>query len=74
MWPRKSDLQVLDDSSRLGGVIDKPQQAWLANVAFAGPNLDTLYATCTNRVYKRKLNAKGVRYFDLSKAKSAAGQ
>lgn len=67
-------LQILDDSGRLGGVIDKPQQAWLANVAFAGPQLDTLYATVTNRVFKRKLNAHGVRYFDVAKAKSAAGQ
>jgi sugar lactone lactonase YvrE len=67
-------LQVLDSSGRLGGVIDKPQQAWLANVAFAGPKLDTIYAACTNRVYKRKLNAQGVRYFDPQAAKSAAAQ
>ncbi len=66
-------LQVLDDSGRLGGVIEKPQQAWLANVAFAGENLDTLYAACTNRIFKRKLNAKGIRYFASPSGKSAAG-
>jgi sugar lactone lactonase YvrE len=58
-------LQVFDTQGRLSGIIAKPQQAWLANVVFAGPKLDTLYVTCTNRVYKRKINARGVRYFDV---------
>ena len=66
-------LQMFDPSGRLGGVIDKPQNAWLSNVVFGGPNLDTLYVTCTNKVYKRKINAKGIRYFDDA-AKSAAGK
>ena len=47
-------LQMMDNSSRLSGVIDKPQNAWLANAAFAGPKLDTLYVACTNRIFKRK--------------------
>jgi sugar lactone lactonase YvrE len=67
-------LQVLDSSGRLGGIIDKPQQAWLANVTFAGPNLETIYVACTNRVYKRKLNAQGVRYFDPKSVKTADGK
>lgn len=66
-------LQMFDTSGRLGGVIDKPQSAWLSNAAFGGPNLETLYVTCTNKVYKRKINAKGIRYFDDA-AKSAAGK
>ncbi len=57
-------LQVFDTQGRLSGIIAKPQQAWLANAVFAGPNLDTLYVTSTNRVFKRKINAKGLRYFD----------
>ncbi len=67
-------LQMMDNSSRLSGVIDKPQNAWLANAAFAGPKLDTLYVACTNRIFKRKVNAQGVRYFDPASAKSAAAQ
>ncbi len=59
-------LQVFDPAGRLSGVIDKPQNAWLANVVFAGPNLDTLYVTCTNKVFKRKVKATGFRYFDPS--------
>lgn len=65
-------LQMLDTAGRLGGVIEKPQVAWLSNVAFGGPNLDTLYVTCTNRVFKRQLNAKGVRYFHASGATPTA--
>jgi gluconolactonase len=57
-------LQMFDPTGRLCGVIAKPQNAWLSNVAFAGPNLDTLYVTCTNKVYKRKVQTKGIRTFD----------
>ena len=57
-------LQVFDPQGRLSGVIAKPQIAWLANVVFAGPNLDTLYVTCTNKVFKRKTKVTGLRYFD----------
>ena len=55
---------------RLSGIIEKPQNAWLSNVVFAGPNLDTMYVTCTNKVFKRKTNVKGLRYFEIP---SAAG-
>lgn len=58
-------LQVFDTQGRLVGIIAKPQEAWLANAVFAGPELDTLYVTSTNRVYKRKINARGLRYFDV---------
>jgi sugar lactone lactonase YvrE len=57
-------LQVLDKDGRYCGLIAKPQNAWLANVVFAGPALDTMYVTCTNKVFKRKVKAKGLRYFD----------
>lgn len=58
-------LQVFDREGRLMGIIAKPQKAWLANVVFAGPKLDTLYVTCMNKVYKRTINAQGIRYFDV---------
>jgi gluconolactonase len=58
-------LQVFDPQGRLSGIIEKPQNAWLANVVFAGPNLDTMYVTCTNKVFKRKVKVKGLRYFDV---------
>ncbi|MGD9724575.1 MAG: SMP-30/gluconolactonase/LRE family protein [Pirellulales bacterium] len=67
-------LQVLDTEGRLGSVIAKPQVAWLSNVCFGGPNRDILYVTCTNRVFKRKINAQGVRVVGEQAAKSAGGQ
>jgi len=59
-------LQVFDTQGRLIGIIDKPQKSWLANAVFAGPKLDTLYVTCMDKVYKRKINAQGIRYFDVA--------
>ena len=56
-------LQMFDPTGRLGGVIHKPQQAFLSNVTFAGPGLDTLYVTCTDKVFRRKTKTKGVLYF-----------
>lgn len=57
-------LQVFDTQGRLSGIIEKPSGAWLANAVFAGPELDTLYVTASTQVLKRKINARGVRYFD----------
>ena len=48
----------------MSGIIAKPQTAWLSNVIIGGPNLDTLYVTSTNKVFKRKVRIKGLRYFD----------
>ena len=57
-------LQFFDQAGRLNGIILKPQPKWLSNVTFGGRNLDTLYVTCADKVYKRKTKTKGV---DLSK-------
>jgi sugar lactone lactonase YvrE len=54
-------VQVIDTQGRVSGVISKPQAAFLANIDFGGPEMDTLYATSTDKVYKRKLKAKGAR-------------
>lgn len=54
-------LQMFDSTGRLGGVIAKPQNKGLSNVTFAGPNLEYLYVTCADKVYRRKTKANGVR-------------
>jgi sugar lactone lactonase YvrE len=55
-------LQVFDTQGRLSGVIAKPQPGkFLSNVAFGGPQYDMLYVTNTDRVYRRKVAATGVR-------------
>ena len=48
-------LQVLDPLGRVNLVIAKPQNAWLSNVVFGGPDLDTLYVTCGDKVYRRRV-------------------
>jgi sugar lactone lactonase YvrE len=55
-------LQVFDPTGRSCGVILKPQPAFLSNVVFAGPKLDTLYVTSTDKIYRRKTKVAGVRY------------
>lgn len=53
-------LQIFDQLGRCHQILTKPQNAWLSNVVFGGPNLDTLYVTCGDKVYRRKVKAKGV--------------
>ena len=53
-------IQMFDPTGRLGGVIAKPQNKGLVSVAFAGPNLQYLYAACTDRIYRRKTQTTGV--------------
>jgi len=53
-------IQVMDPLGRVNLIIEKPQRAWLSNVTFGGKNLDTLYVTCSDKVFKRKINAKGL--------------
>jgi gluconolactonase len=54
-------IQVFDTQGRLTGVIQKPQQAFLSNLTFGGPKFDTLYATSTDKLFKRKTKATGAR-------------
>jgi sugar lactone lactonase YvrE len=56
-------LQVCDQAGRVNCIISRPQRAWLANVVFGGPDLDYLYATCGDKVFKRKTKVKGAVSF-----------
>ncbi len=53
-------LQVMDQLGRVHLIINKPQAAKLSNVVFGGADLNTIYATSTDKVYRRKLKARGV--------------
>lgn len=56
-------LQMFDSTGRISGVILSPQNKRLSNVVFGGAKLDTLYVTCTDKIYRRKTKATGVRFF-----------
>ena len=45
------------------GVIARPQNKGTVSVAFAGPGLEYLYACSSDKIYRRKLKAKGVLFF-----------
>lgn len=53
-------IQVLDETGRCTGIINKPQEKWLANCALGGPGMNYLYACCSDHVYRRKVKVKGV--------------
>lgn len=53
-------VQVCDQAGRVVGIIRKPHTGPLTNVVFAGPDMQTLYATVGDRVYKRHLRRAGV--------------
>lgn len=58
----KLGIQVLDQLGRVHFILNNPHPEGrkISNVVFGGPDRDILYATCTDRVYRRKVNATGV--------------
>jgi sugar lactone lactonase YvrE/enterochelin esterase-like enzyme len=55
-------LQVCDQAGRVNCIIPTPNGR-IANLSFGGENFDTLFATCGDRVYKRKVKVKGANAF-----------
>jgi len=53
-------LQICDQPGRVVAIVNKPQAGPLSNVAFGGPNLDTLYVTAGDKVFRRTIRRKGV--------------
>lgn len=56
----KMGVQICDQAGRVMAIISKPQMASLSNVVFGGADLQTLYATNGDKVYRRHMRAKGV--------------
>jgi len=55
-------LQVCDQAGRVNCIIPTPNGK-ASNVTFGGPDLDTLYVTAGDRVYKRKVKPKAAPSF-----------
>ncbi len=53
-------IQVCDSAGRPRIILRTPNGR-VANFCFGGPNFDTLYATCGDKVYKRKVKSIGVQ-------------
>lgn len=56
----EAGIQFCDQAGRVNGILSKPQNSRISNVAFGGPNGDELYVTCTDKVFKRKTRVQGV--------------
>jgi gluconolactonase len=56
-------VQICDQAGRVNAIIPRPQNRYLSNVKFGGPNLDMLFVTCGDKVYKRKTKVKGALAF-----------
>jgi len=53
-------VQICDQPGRVVAIINKPSSGWLSNVVFAGPDLQTLYVTNGDKVFRRRVRRKGV--------------
>jgi SMP-30/Gluconolactonase/LRE-like region/Putative esterase len=56
-------IQVCDQAGRVNCIIPTPNGK-VANLCFGGPDFETLFATCGDRVYKRKVKVKGACAFE----------
>jgi sugar lactone lactonase YvrE len=55
-------IQVCDPAGRVQCILPLPNRK-IANLAFGGPDLDTLYAACGDKLYKRKVRTRGAQPF-----------
>jgi sugar lactone lactonase YvrE/enterochelin esterase-like enzyme len=58
----KMGIQVCDQAGRVNGIIPTPNGR-IANLCFGGEDFDTLFATCGDKVYQRKLSVNGANAF-----------
>lgn len=57
-------IQVLDPIGRVNAIIPVPS-GQSSNLCFGGRDFDTLYVSCGSKVYRRKLNTRGVNPFEM---------
>lgn len=56
-------IQVCDQAGRVNAIIPTPNGR-IANLCFGGENFDTLFATCGDKVFKRRVNTRGINAFE----------
>lgn len=56
-------IQICDQPGRVHLILPTPNGR-VSNVCFAGGNFDTLYATCGDKVFKRKLKVRAANEWD----------
>lgn len=58
----RSGIQVCDQAGRVNCIIPTPNGK-ISNLCFGGANFDTLFATCGDRVFQRKVKVQGANAF-----------
>lgn len=53
-------VQICDQPGRVVAIIGKPHSGPLSNVKFGGPDMQTLYVTAGDKVFKRHIRRKGI--------------
>ncbi|ACB76574.1 SMP-30/gluconolactonase/LRE family protein [Opitutus terrae] len=59
----KLGIQVCDREGRVAAIIPTPNGK-ITNLVFGGSEFDTLYATCFEQVYRRKMKVRGVNAWE----------
>lgn len=60
----RAGIQVLDQTGRVNAILPTPNGS-VSNMAFGGKDFDTIYVTANEKIYRRKLNAKGANGWDV---------
>ncbi len=60
----KLGIQVMDQLGRVNVILNGPPSSVATGIAFGGKGMDHLYLTCRDKVFRRKLNTKGVKTFE----------
>jgi gluconolactonase len=55
----KLGIQIADPAGRTVGILNKPGTSDPSNVVFGGPDLQTLYVTSGDKVFRRRIKKKG---------------
>ena len=55
----KLGIQIADPAGRTVGILRKPDSSDPSNVVFGGPDLQTLYVTSGDKVFRRPIKRKG---------------
>ena len=61
-WPRTWDVQVCDQAGRVNSILPLPG-GQPTDVCFGGDDFHTLFVTCGDRVYSRRLKVDGAPAF-----------
>lgn len=57
-------IQILDQLGRVNAILPLPPGPSPSNLCFGGINFDTMYVSCSDKVYRRKLRVRGANGFD----------